>query len=66
MIAEEDFAGRQSRGARDLQEDAYAFSEVDETGEQKQGLLLVVADGLGGHAAGEQASGSKFDDVELR
>ena len=56
MIAEEDFAGRQSRGARDLQEDAYAFSEVDETGEQKQGLLLVVADGLGGHAAGEQAS----------
>ena len=56
MIAEEDFAGRQSRGARDLQEDAYAFSEIDETGEQKQGLLLVVADGLGGHAAGEQAS----------
>jgi len=56
MIAEKDFAGRQSRGARDLQEDAYAFSELGETNEQGEGLLLVVADGLGGHAAGEQAS----------
>jgi PPM family protein phosphatase len=51
MIAEKDFAGRQSRGARAVQEDAYAFSEIPDGG-----MLVVVADGMGGHSAGELAS----------
>lgn len=51
MIAEKDFAGRQILGARTVQEDAYAFSEIAE-----RGILVVVADGMGGHSAGELAS----------
>jgi PPM family protein phosphatase len=51
MTPEKDFAGRQSRGARQVQEDAYAFSEIPDGG-----ILVVVADGMGGHAAGELAS----------
>jgi serine/threonine protein phosphatase PrpC len=51
MIAEKDFAGRQFLGARTVQEDAYAFSEISEVG-----MLVVVADGMGGHSAGELAS----------
>ena len=51
MTSEKDFAGRQSRGARQVQEDAYAFSEIPDGG-----ILVVVADGMGGHAAGELAS----------
>lgn len=56
MIAEKDFAGRQSRGARSLQEDAYAFSEIANAAGGMKGLLVVVADGMGGHNAGEHAS----------
>jgi serine/threonine protein phosphatase PrpC len=51
MIPEKDFAGRQLLGARAVQEDAYAFSEIPEGG-----MLIVVADGMGGHSAGELAS----------
>jgi PPM family protein phosphatase len=56
MIAEKDFAGRQSRGARDLQEDAYAFSEIAGPAGDRSGMLMVIADGMGGHRAGERAS----------
>lgn len=56
MIAEKDFATRQSRGARSLQEDAYAFSEIADAAGRMEGLLVVVADGMGGHNAGERAS----------
>lgn len=58
MIAETHFAGRQCLGKRALQEDAYAFSEIALEGADAaaKGLLLVVADGMGGHAAGSQAS----------
>ena len=56
MIAEKDFAGRQSRGARDSQEDSYAFSEISGDSGEVESLLVVVADGMGGHAAGERAS----------
>jgi serine/threonine protein phosphatase PrpC len=55
MIAEREFAGRQCLGKRAAQEDSYAFSEID-GGDGAKGLLVVVADGMGGHAAGEFAS----------
>jgi protein phosphatase len=56
MIAEKNYAARQSRGARALQEDAYAFSKLPDGSGKENGLLIVVADGMGGHAAGERAS----------
>ena len=56
MMAEKDFAGRQIRGNRARQEDAYAFSEIVGSDGRVQGLLAVVADGLGGHPSGERAS----------
>jgi serine/threonine protein phosphatase PrpC len=55
MIAERECAGRQCLGKRAAQEDAYAFSEIA-CGDGATGLLVVVADGMGGHAAGDLAS----------
>lgn len=56
MIVEKDFAGRQICGGRDRQEDAYAFSNILGTDGHTAGLLVVVADGMGGHKSGERAS----------
>ena len=56
MIAEKDFAGRQLLGVRPVQEDAYAFSEIANAEGKIEGILLVAADGMGGHSAGERAS----------
>jgi protein phosphatase len=56
MIAEKDFAGRQSVGKRAGQEDTYAFSEIPARPGAATGLLLVVADGMGGHSAGNRGS----------
>ena len=56
MLAEKDFAGRQSRGMRPSQEDSYAFSEIIDPAGRAIGLLVVLADGMGGHTAGERAS----------
>jgi len=56
MIVEKDFAGRQMRGGREQQEDAYAFSDIVGKHGRKEGLLVVVADGMGGHTSGEKAS----------
>jgi PPM family protein phosphatase len=53
VSAGKDFAVSQSQGARLLQEDACAFSDIVGT----DGTLVVIADGMGGHSAGERASG---------
>jgi serine/threonine protein phosphatase PrpC len=49
------YAGRQSQGERPNQEDAYGVVPPEEMGDDNA-LLAVVADGMGGHAAGEIAS----------
>lgn len=56
MNAEKDFAVRQTQGARPLQEDACAFSEIVGEDGKPGGTVIVVADGMGGHSAGERAS----------
>jgi len=56
MTAEIDFAGRQSVGKRAEQEDTYAFSEIPARPGAATGVLLVVADGMGGHSAGHRGS----------
>jgi formylglycine-generating enzyme required for sulfatase activity/serine/threonine protein phosphatase PrpC/CRP-like cAMP-binding protein/rhodanese-related sulfurtransferase len=48
-------ASGQSLGEREDQEDAFAVVPLDD---QQNAVLLVVADGMGGHAAGEVASKS--------
>ena len=56
MTVEKDFAGRQWQGLRAVQEDSYAFSDIVTASGRLEGLLVVGADGMGGHAAGERAS----------
>jgi serine/threonine protein phosphatase PrpC len=50
------FAGRQIIGSRKNQEDSYAFSIVADHGESVEKLLVVIADGMGGHTSGQRAS----------
>lgn len=52
-----DYAGRQIRGSRELQEDCYGVVPREEFGGDEADLFVVVADGMGGYAAGEVASG---------
>lgn len=52
-----DYAGRQIRGSRELQEDCYGVVPREEFGGEESDLFVVVADGMGGYAAGEVASG---------
>lgn len=54
---ERDYAGRQSQGVREAQEDSYGVIPRLEFNGATGDLFLVVADGMGGHAAGELASG---------
>ncbi len=52
-----EIAGDQIDGARDYQEDAFLITYLDdEGGQSKSSALVVMADGMGGHAAGNIAS----------
>ena len=56
LTTEVDYAGRQIVGKRANQEDSYGIVPPDALG-REDSVLLVVADGMGGHSAGEVASG---------
>jgi len=52
-----EIAGDQIDGARDYQEDAFLISHLDDdSGDGRGSALIVMADGMGGHAAGNIAS----------
>ena len=57
LVVGRDFAGRQAQGTREIQEDSYGVVPQAEFAGAPDDLFLVVADGMGGHAAGEVASG---------
>jgi serine/threonine protein phosphatase PrpC len=52
---ERDFAGRQTLGTRSEQQDSYAFC-LPEAGGLENAILLVLADGMGGHYGGAEAA----------
>jgi protein phosphatase len=47
---------RQIQGDRDYQEDDFGISHVHRVGDEGEHILLVLADGMGGHVAGATAS----------
>lgn len=51
-----DIAGAQIDGARDYQEDAFLITRLSVSSDRDGGTLCIVADGMGGHAAGDVAS----------
>ncbi len=56
MKVEFDIASDQIDGARDYQEDAYMVNQLGEADNGDICSLVVMADGMGGHAAGNVAS----------
>ena len=56
MSVEFEIASDQIDGARDYQEDAYMISQLGDTKAGESCALVVMADGMGGHAAGNVAS----------
>jgi formylglycine-generating enzyme required for sulfatase activity/serine/threonine protein phosphatase PrpC len=56
MSVEFEMASDQIDGARDYQEDAYMISQLGDTEAGESCALVVMADGMGGHAAGNVAS----------
>jgi protein phosphatase len=56
MKPEADFAGRQLTGSREKQEDYYGFCPLTVETDGLDGLLLVLADGMGAYAGGSLAS----------
>ena len=55
MALEFELAGSQIDGARDYQEDAFLVTHLTDAN-GKPSALIVIADGMGGHAAGNVAS----------
>ncbi len=55
MALEFELAGSQIDGARDYQEDAFLITNLTDAN-GKPSALVVIADGMGGHAAGNVAS----------
>lgn len=51
-----DIAGAQIDGARDYQEDAFLITRLSDSTGTRTASLTIVADGMGGHAAGNVAS----------
>ena len=56
MKVEFDIASDQIDGARDYQEDAYMVNQLGESDNGDVCSLIIMADGMGGHAAGNVAS----------
>ena len=56
MKVEFDIASDQIDGARDYQEDAYMVNQLGEADNGDICSLIIMADGMGGHAAGNVAS----------
>ncbi|MDH3387353.1 MAG: SUMF1/EgtB/PvdO family nonheme iron enzyme [Gammaproteobacteria bacterium] len=56
MTVEFDIASDQIDGARDYQEDAYMVNQLGEAENGEICSLIIMADGMGGHAAGNVAS----------
>jgi len=56
MKVEFDIASDQIDGARDYQEDAYMVNQLGESDSGDNCALIIMADGMGGHAAGNVAS----------
>jgi formylglycine-generating enzyme required for sulfatase activity/serine/threonine protein phosphatase PrpC len=51
-----DIAGSQINGARDYQEDSFLITHLNDGNVAAAGSIVIVADGMGGHAAGNVAS----------
>ncbi|MGE0735286.1 MAG: PP2C family serine/threonine-protein phosphatase [Alphaproteobacteria bacterium] len=62
MIPGRQFAALQIKGGRDYQEDDFAyFSMLPEDDQRAQDLLMVLADGMGGHNGGAHASAAAVE-----
>ena len=56
MAFQSKIAGSQIDGDRDYQEDAFLITHLSDAQSEETNVLVIVADGMGGHAAGNVAS----------